>query len=216
MLSRIPRRRTALIDQIVRAARGRHGSPPTSLLRDYFRGVGEEDLAARDPRTLALLAQAHQDLARRRKPGETLVRVFSPDADDPIGDRHSYALIVTDDRPFLVDSIGLAFSAMGVGVQMLIHPVLQATRRRDGLLEHASLANGKEVGNRESWQLYEIDRQFGDVPLAKIERSLRATLEDVRVAVEDWRAMRAKVLGVLVALQSPPAARQRESTASQA
>jgi glutamate dehydrogenase len=216
MLSRIPRRRTALIDQIVRAARGRHGSPPTSLLRDYFRGVGEEDLAARDPRTLALLAQAHQDLARRRKPGETLVRVFSPDADDPIGDRHSYALIVTDDRPFLVDSIGLAFSAAGVGVQMLIHPVLQATRRRDGLLEHASLANGKEVGNRESWQLYEIDRQFGDVPLAKIERSLRATLEDVRVAVEDWRAMRAKVLGVLVALQSPPAARQRESTASQA
>ena len=216
MLSRIPRRRTALIDQIVRAARGRRGSPPPSLLRDYFRGVGEEDLAARDPRTLALLAQTHQDLARRRKPGETLVRVFSPDADDPIGDRHSYALIVTDDRPFLVDSIGLAFSATGVGVQMLIHPVLQTTRRRDGLLERASLANGKDVGQRESWQLYEIDRQFGEAPLAKIERSLRATLEDVRVAVEDWRAMRAKVLGVLVALQSPPAARQRESSASQA
>jgi len=216
MLSRIPQRRTVLIEQIVRAARGRRGSPPPSLLRDYFRGVGEEDLAARDPRTLALIAQTHQDLARRRKPGETLVRVFSPDADDPIGDRHSYALIVTDDRPFLVDSIGLAFSATGVGVQMLIHPVLQATRRRDGLLERASLANGKDVGQRESWQLYEIDRQFGDAPLAKIERSLRATLEDVRVAVEDWRAMRAKVLGVLVALQSPPAARQRETSASQA
>ncbi|MBM4218017.1 MAG: hypothetical protein FJ178_09295, partial [Gammaproteobacteria bacterium] len=86
MLNRIPRRRVALISQITRAARNLRGAPPAALLRDYFLGVGEEDLANRDPRTLALLANSHYKLARRRRPGETLVHVFSPAADDPIGD----------------------------------------------------------------------------------------------------------------------------------
>jgi len=216
MLSRIPRRRIALIDQITRATRRLRGAPPAALLRDYFRGVGEEDLAARDPRTLAMLAITHHELARRRRPGETLVKAFSPESDDPIGDRHSYALIVTDDRPFLVDSISLAFSSASVGVQMLIHPVLQTSRRSDGLLQRATLANGTSASGRESWQLYEIDRQFGDSRLERIAESLRATLQDVRVAVEDWRAMRAKVLGVLVSLQSPTSDRQRETAAMRA
>jgi glutamate dehydrogenase len=216
MLSKIPRQRIALIDKITRAARNMRGAPSAALLRDYFRGVGEEDLAAHDPRTLALLAKAHHELARRRKSGETLVKVFSPEADDPIGDRHSYALIVTEDRPFLVDSIGLAFSAAGVGVQMLIHPVLQTTRRSDGVLQHATLASGSTSLGRESWQLYEIDRQFGDARLERITQALRTTLEDVRVAVEDWRAMRAKVLGVLVSLQSPISERRRESSSVRA
>ncbi|MFM7395950.1 MAG: NAD-glutamate dehydrogenase [Gammaproteobacteria bacterium] len=216
MLSRIPRRRIALINQITRAARSLRGAPPAALLRDYFLGVGEEDLANHDPRMLALLAKSHYELAHRRRLGETLVHVFSPAADDPIGDRHSYALIVTDDRPFLVDSISLAFATAGVGVQMLIHPVLQTSRRRDGGLQSASLATGTEANGRESWQLYEIDRQFGDARLERLATSLRATLEDVRVAVDDWRAMRAKVLGVLVAMQSPAGEGERESNANRA
>jgi len=216
MLSRIPRRRIALINQIARAARDLRGAPPAALLRDYFLGVGEEDLANREPRTFALLAKSHYELARRRRPSETLVHVFSPAADDPIGDRHSYALIVTDDRPFLVDSIGLAFATAGVGVQMLIHPVLQTVRRRDGVLQTASLAAGAAASDRESWQLYEIDRQFGKARLEQVATSLHATLDDVRVAVEDWRAMRAKVLGVLVSLQSPATDGVRENAASRA
>jgi len=202
MLSRLPRRRITLINQIARAARSLRGAPPAALLRDYFRGVGEEELASRHPRTLAFLAQRHYELARRRRPGETLVRVFSPASDDPIGDRFNYTLVVTDDRPFLVDSISLAFATASVGVHMLIHPVLQATRRRDGVLQTASLAMDTNATGRESWQLYEIDHQFGDARRERIAASLRATLDDVRIAVEDWRAMRAKVLGVLVAMQS--------------
>ena len=216
MLSRIPRRRIALIDRITQASRKLHSAPPAAFLRDYFRGVGEEDLAAHEPHTLAWLAKTHFDLARRRRPGDTQIRVFSPSAEDPIGDRHSYALIVTDDKPFLVDSIGLALASAGIGVQMLIHPVLQVQRRRDGRIQTAKLAGGSTTTARESWQLYEIDRQFDESRLAQIADSLRATLDDVGVSVADWRAMRAKVLGVLVALQSAGSARQRPTAAERA
>ena len=155
--SRIPRERVALIERIVRAARGLKGAVDAALLRSYFRGVGEEDLANREPQSLARLAQLHQQFAAGRRRGETRVRVFSPDAALQLGERSSYVLVVTDDRPFLVDSLSLAFSNAGIGVQLLIHPVLEVPRGREGVL-------------RESWQLYEIDRQADPQRLQSLER----------------------------------------------
>ena len=179
----IPRQRRLLIDGIVRAARGLKGAPDAALLRAYFAGVGEEDLAARAPREFAALAAEHAALAARRKPGETLVRVLPPPAGgDRVARPTSIALVVTDDRPFLVDSIGLAFARAGVAVHMLIHPVLQ------------------HRGRAESWQLHEIDPQFDAGDRARLEASLQAGLADVRVAVEDWRAMRRRMLEAARAL----------------
>ena len=194
--SGIPRRRVRLIEGIVRAARSlrdtqpsadAHGSADAQWLRGYFRGVGEEDLESHDPRVLARLARLHHAFARRRRKGETLVRVFSPTAAEQLGERSSYALVVTDDRPFLVDSLNLAFGSAGIGVQLLIHPVLDMPRGRGARL-------------RESWQLYEIDRLVDPQRIAALESRLRSTLADVQVAVEDWRAMRARVLSAVEAL----------------
>ena len=112
---RIPRQRVMLIERIVRAARGLKGAPAAALLRDYFRGVGEEDLASRTPISLAHLARAHLELARRRRRGTTLVHAFSPEVGSDLGERHSYVLVVSDDRPFLVDSLSLVFSNAEIG-----------------------------------------------------------------------------------------------------
>ena len=114
MRTSIPRRRLLLIDRIVAAARGKRGAPRATLLRSYFIGVGEEDLAARPPLEALALAVRHVALADRRRPGETLIEVLAPQP-APAGKRPvSQVLIVTDDRPFLVDSIGLAFARAGV------------------------------------------------------------------------------------------------------
>jgi glutamate dehydrogenase len=204
--TRIPRRRITLIEGIVRAARTLRGAPPAALLRDYFRGVGEEDLAAHSPRALALLASKHYALAKQRRQGETQVQAFSPDVGDPSGDRHSFVLVVTDDRPFLVDSLSLAFSTAEIGVQMLIHPVLDARRGRDGRLLSVTHASGPSQHTRESWQLYEIDRQFDERRLQEIAARLRGVLDDVRVTVEDWRPIRQKVLDVVADLSAAASA----------
>lgn len=123
--SQIPPERVALIERIVRASRSRGGAPTAALLRAYFRGVGEEDLASREAPVFARLAKMHHDLAKRRRRGETLVHAFSPAPAEQLGERSSFVLVVTDDRPFLVDSLSLAFSAVGISVQMLVHPVLE-------------------------------------------------------------------------------------------
>ena len=150
LLRSIPPSRLALIERIVRTRiTARQGSPagsdreiPQRFLRAYFRGVGEEDLAERTPATLAGEARSHLELGWRRAPGQSLVRIFNPDRErDGFESPHTLVQIVTDDRPFLVDSVGIAFARAGLAMHLIVHPVLEV--RRDGRGRLAGLgANG--------------------------------------------------------------------------
>ena len=207
MVHTVPRARLALIEKIVRADRGFRGGGPAgspagaTLIRGYFRGVAEQDLAARTPRELALLCRSHLAFGQRRRPGEVLVRVFDPDpARDGFESRSTLVLVVTDDMPFLVDSLRLALDSAGVTVHRLIHPVLSVARDRAGRLRAAALEPVSRTARRESWQLFEIDRQAAPERREALEAALRAALADVRAAVDDWQAMREKMRAAAAAL----------------
>lgn len=205
LLSSIPPRRLALIERIVAAgARGGGRALRHAFLRSYFRGVGEEDLAERPPEQLARAAAAHFELGLRRAPGRSLVRIFNPEAErDGFTSPHTLVLIVTDDMPFLVDSLGIVFSRVEVGVHMIVHPVLEVVRDGRGRLRRVGSAT-RTAGRQESWQLYEIDRQTDPERIASLQSAIEATLADVRLAVADWSAMRASVRALIAGLEQRP------------
>src|SRR5258706_11498175 len=206
LLRSIPAARVALIERIARAASGSGGRNelPQRFLRAYFHGVADEDLAERTPRQLAKAALAHLAFAARRAPGRSLVRVFNPDAHrDGFESAHTLVLTVTDDMPFLVDSLGMAFSRAGLAVHLIVHPVLQARRDRRGHLIDIG-ANGAQAAHPESWQLYEIDRVSDPAQIERLQRDLEVTLADVRLAVTDWTAMRKRVREIITRLETDP------------
>src|ERR1700694_1242159 len=187
LLRSIPPARIALIERIARAASGSGGRNelPQRFLRAYFHGVADEDLAERTPPPLAQAALAHLAFAARRAPGRSLVRVFNPDAHrDGFESAHTLVLTVTDDMPFLVDSLGMAFSRAELAVHLIVHPVLQARRDRRGHLIDIG-ANGAQAVHPESWQLYEIDRVSDPAQIERLQRDLEVTLTDVRPAGTD-------------------------------
>ncbi|MGH8228185.1 MAG: NAD-glutamate dehydrogenase, partial [Steroidobacteraceae bacterium] len=198
----IPAARRKLIERIVAEARRlERGALAARLLRAYYHGVAEEDLAARDPHYLAATALDHLSFGRLRPRHRALVSVGSPTAEQ--GGRrspHTQVLIVTADMPFLVDSAGIVFSQAGIGVHLIVHPVLAVERGARGELTAVSLAGPEHPAGRESWQLFEIDRQLDPARMETLEQRLRAALEDVRAAVTDWRAMRERALGVAEAI----------------
>jgi glutamate dehydrogenase len=204
-LRSIPTARIALIERIARAAGG--GSRPQlrqHFLRTYFHGVGEEDLAERTPKELACAALAHLEFATRRPPGRSLVRVFNPDVrTDGFESAHTLVLTVTDDMPFLVDSLSMAFARAELAVHLIVHPVLQVRRDRRGTLLDIG-GNGEHATHPESWQLYEIDRVTDHAQLKSLQEDLETTLADVRAAVIDWRAMRERVREIITRLESDP------------
>jgi glutamate dehydrogenase len=197
MPTQLPKRRLTLIDQIVKAAKGQADRMPLDLLRRYFSGVGEEDLAARDAAYLAGIAALHFGVADKRRAQETLLKILH------VSDTSSLVLIATDDRPFLVESLGIAFAEAGVAVRMLVHPVLHV--RRDGRGRVVSTFDSADERSRpESWQLYEIDRLWDSESTTRLETRLLTALRHVQLAVTDWMAMRAKVRDSIEQLAKAP------------
>ena len=124
--------------QLLRAAAelaDRSGGESTErFLRRYYRHVATEDLLARDPEDLLGAALSHQQLAASRPAGTANVRVFTPTVEEngwSCG--HTVIEIVTDDMPFLVDSVTAELSRQERAVHLVVHPQLVVRRDATGV-----------------------------------------------------------------------------------
>ncbi len=206
MLGRIPAARQAIIDRIAarsrRPARRRLPVSAARLVRSFYHGVSELDLVQHRAEDLAGAALAQLESARIRQPGRTLVRVFNPvSTRDGFASSHTVIMVVTDDMPFLVDSLGMVCSENRLAVHLLAHPVFAVTRDRRGRLTDLRLGDAPEGSRAESWQLIEVDREPDPRRLAALERRMRHTLDDVRAATSDWRRMRTRARAVATELE---------------
>src|SRR5919204_5920256 len=106
-----------------------------TFVRQYYRWVSPDDLEDRGPRDLYGAALAHFGFAQERRPGETKVRVYNPDPEETGWESsHTAVEIVTDDMPFLIDSVSMELNRRGFAVHMIIHPVLLVRRDEQGRL----------------------------------------------------------------------------------
>ena len=207
--------REAIIRQAA-AVPDRAGEPPErreAFFAQYFRHVALDDLALPAARDLAGLADSHRRLAASRPRGFAAVRVFTPEvAADGWSVGHTVIEIVTDDSPFLVDSVNAELARADRGIHLVIHPQLVVRRDITGRL--LEVLDSPEPGEArdglppdavaESWIHVEIDRETGAGELAGLADSLRRVLDDVRVTVEDWPRMEAAARDVIAQLEASP------------
>ena len=175
-------------------------------LRAYYRHVPVEDLAAAGPGTVVAAALEQARLAAHRPQGRALVRVRpagSPSAFDPA---RRVADIITDDMPFLVDSVTMELARHGLDSDHILHPQLLVRRDVAGTLHDVCGTLGSRDGDHdeiaESWTHIEISGPGADSTsahgvaarnsAAELEQHLHRVLHDVRVAVEDYSRMQAK------------------------
>ncbi|WP_232676175.1 NAD-glutamate dehydrogenase [Nocardioides sp. R-C-SC26] len=206
-----------LIDQAAEHARHGKGSggPPhgdiDELLRCYFRQTTAEDLADRTAADVFGAFASHYRVARLRTPGQAVVRVSTPSVSTHgwSAGGHSVVEVVTDDMPFLVDSLTMELSRQLRDVHLVVHPNLDVERDGDGeLLAVRPVEDGAappaEGWLRESWMHVEIDRVREGDALPEIVAQVERVLGDVRVAVEDWPQMQARIQGVVAGLSEAP------------
>lgn len=182
---------------------------------DYYEHLAEEDAQAYSPELLISRATKHKAVAQSRRPGNALVEIGSE------SDRN-VVYIVTDDMPFLVDSVNAELVRQNCAIRMVMHPLFVVTRDRvSGEMRSVSrvpstvgissgdtaalpsiahlLGDGDNASHMESWIAVEIDRVSDDARAQLIE-GLHRVLGDVRAAVEDWPKMRSKALELAEAL----------------
>jgi len=176
------------------------------FVRCYFSGVAPEDLTPRDPSDLYGAALSHWNLGGRRRRGVPALHVYNPDTEhNGWESTHTIVEAVTDDMPFLVDSVSMALNRLGLTIHLIIHPVLSVRRDRRGQAVDVAGQAGSEGYQTEAWMHFEVDRQGDETRLAAIQRDVLDVLGDVGVAVEDWQPMRHQLDNVIRGLSRHPA-----------
>ncbi len=106
-----------------------------TFTRQYYHWVPPEDLADRSPLDLYGAAVAHWNLAQRRRAGQAKVHVYNPEFEHHGWQSpHTVVEIVSDDMPFIVDSVTMELGRQGYAIDLVIHPVVRTRRDEDGNL----------------------------------------------------------------------------------
>lgn len=192
---------------------GTSGTPDSeavlAFLQRYYLHTAPEDLADRDPVDIFGAAVSHYRLAETRPQGTANVRVHTPTVEENGWTcSHTVVEVVTDDMPFLVDSVTNELTRQGRGIHVVIHPQVVVRRDVTGKLievlpagPHGELPHDAHV---ESWIHVETDRETDRADLKQISADLLRVLSDVREAVEDWEKMREASVRIADELRDEP------------
>ncbi|NKI39686.1 NAD-glutamate dehydrogenase [Streptomyces physcomitrii] len=185
-----------------------------AFLQRYYLHTAAEDFVGRDPDDVFGAAFSHLRLAENRPQGTANVRVHTPTVEENGWTcSHSVVEVVTDDMPFLVDSVTNELTRQHRGIHVVIHPQVVVRRDVTGrLLEVLTSATAGDRGTLphdaliESWIHVETDRETDRSDLKQITADLLRVLSDAREAVEDWEKMREAALRIAEDLPGEPTA----------
>jgi glutamate dehydrogenase len=172
---------------------------PADFVAALFGLAAPEDLECYTAAELAGIAERSWSFLAERKPGAPKIR-FEPAAPKR---GESVLEIVNDDMPFLVDSVVGEINQYGLDIRLFVHPVFAVERNDAGALIGFQAAPSVG-GRRESFIQLHVEGTQDAAQRAEIVEALGAILADVRVSVDDWQPMLARVREVIADLRLNP------------
>jgi glutamate dehydrogenase len=157
------------------------------IVGHFLFGVDPAERARRAPEEFAAALTAHRNLAAVRVSGQSNVNILTP-GDAGYEGTVAAVQVVTDDMPFLVDSVVLTVRRIGFDVELLMHPVLAVSRNANATLTSLS------AGSAESFLHLELDGIPNERQRLELQQAITTALSDVRAAVTDWQPLRARTL----------------------
>ncbi len=187
----------------------RQGAAPPGFVEALFGRTAPEDIAHVDTAARERLAgAAYAHVADRRQPDRHDIRIY--DQQITGGDKPAEVTvveIVNDNMPFLLDSTLAELGEQGYEPRLVAHPILAVERAPDGTFRqsygeaHGPVPTG---ARRESLIHIHIDRIDAAKDRERLKDGLDRTFTDVRLAVDDWAAMRVRLAAASHAFKANP------------
>ncbi|AFY20036.1 NAD-glutamate dehydrogenase [Pseudomonas sp. UW4] len=179
--------------------------PQVALFAEQFFGIiSLDELTQRRLSDLAGCTLSAWRLLERFDHAQPQVRVFNPDYErHGWQSTHTAVEVLHHDLPFLVDSVRTELNRRGYSIHTLQTTVLSVRRGSKGeLLEILPKGTQGEDIQQESLMYLEIDRCANTAELNVLSKELEQVLGEVRVAVDDFEPMKAKVQEILSKLDN--------------
>src|SRR4051812_4154552 len=180
------------------------------LLQRYYWSEPAAEVLGHEPAELAELALGHLRLAEVRPQGSATVDV------QRLPDGGGIVRIITDDMPFLVDSVTTEVVRQGIGLRHVVHPVVVVRRDVAGRIrafcDSPSTDGCGPDALPESWIAVVVDGPLDDEAAHDLVVGLRTVLADVRAVDEDAVRMRARALELADRLERLAAGGERPSS----
>ena len=191
----------SLIEQADTALAGARADMPRDFAAQLFGRTVPEDVVHYGPADLARLAERAWDFLAERAPNTPKIRCATVPLTDS-AERKAITIveIVNDDMPFLVDSVMGELGERRLPVRLVAHPVFDVMRD-DGKL---SAFGRSDADTRESFIHIHIETVADEGLCADLVAALTIVLGEVRLAVTDWRSMRARVQNIVTELKGNP------------
>ncbi|MGK2882274.1 MAG: NAD-glutamate dehydrogenase [Mycobacterium sp.] len=150
------------------------------------------------------LRDAHLELAKRRRPGHTLVRTYGADEAGGFGPAIQ---VVTDHAPTLMESVTVLLHRLGVAYLTVMNPVFAVHRGDSGELIDVQPAEDvtdrtRAENTQESWVHIQLASSVDPAAVERAQAMIPDVLADARAVSVDAPAMDSALMVLADALES--------------
>ncbi len=193
------------LSAIISAVSKREPASFHQFVQRFYERTPVSDLEAMPPKTAVAIARGAIDFMQKREPGETKIRLFTPDsAQHGYASKHLVIEIVGDDMPFLVDSLSAELTRHGLTIFETLHPMFSVRRDKKG--ELLGLAEPKDEGAlQESFIHFDVSALPAELAEKALLDDLKWVLSHIRASVKDWRQVVAQAEGIITSLDAASA-----------
>ncbi|MCC5878757.1 MAG: NAD-glutamate dehydrogenase [Idiomarina sp.] len=173
--------------------------------RRLYRTISSDDLKNRDESNMygAVIGLWHS-FAKYESNSKATIKVYNPEVSKHGWESpHTIIEIIQTDMPFMVDSVRMALNRRNIAAHLLLHTPLAHKRDAKGKITEI-LPAGKNAKNTQidTVFLIEIDRQNDAAELNALKDELVSVMEEVTLAVSDWKPMRTRLQEIAQDLES--------------
>ncbi len=171
----------------------------------FYGSVAAEDIATHTESELYAALLSQWKFMQSFKSGEIAIQVFNPTLEKHgWTSRNTVVQVLTDDMPFLVDSLRMELNRLGIATLLHIHRPMRIVRGRDGKIETVEALTQLSGSGRETPMYFEVERIHDAAGMQALEAQFRRVLGDVRLTVDGFQPMKAKLDSIIAELDSQP------------
>ncbi|MBD1389670.1 NAD-glutamate dehydrogenase [Neiella sp. HB171785] len=200
------------VEQLIESNLAENSETVAQLARVMYSHVGMADLVNRSDGDLYGAILSLWQFATDYDGGDAKIHIYNPKLEQHGWlSNHTVIEIVVRDMPFLVDSVRMALTRLGITSHLTLHSPVSITRNDQG--ELLAIDATEETGQFETLFHIEIDRQGTAKARQALEHELRESLNEVSAAVDDWSAMKQRLAEAISEVESreyPDAVMPRE------